>query len=61
MSYETSSGLELLAPYAHSSGLQAVRVIAVLHTSELTVTHALGFSVFISLILATEFNSLTVT
>jgi hypothetical protein len=35
--------------------------IADLHTLQFTVTHALGFSVFTSRILATDYNSYTVT
>jgi hypothetical protein len=44
--------LDLLTPYAHNSGLQAI--ISDLHTLHFTVAHALGFSVFISRILATD-------
>jgi hypothetical protein len=35
--------------------------IADLHTSEFTVTHTLGFSVFTSRILATDFNTVIIT
>jgi hypothetical protein len=37
--------------HVHNSGLQ---VIADLHTLQFTVTHALGFSIFFSCIMATE-------
>jgi hypothetical protein len=47
--------LDLLTPYSHSSGLQAIqRAIALLHTFLFTVAHALGFSVFTSRIPATD-------
>jgi hypothetical protein len=47
--------LNLLTLCTHNSELQAVTsVIADLHTLQFTVTHALGFSVFTSRILATD-------
>jgi hypothetical protein len=38
----------------HNSGLQAIIAYRYFHTLQFTVTHALGFSVFTSRILATD-------
>jgi hypothetical protein len=46
--------LDLLAPYSHNSGLQAIQLYRCFHALKFTVTHTLGFSVFTSRILATD-------
>jgi hypothetical protein len=40
--------------HSHNSGLQAIQHYPILHTFQFTVPHSLGFSVFISRILATD-------
>jgi hypothetical protein len=60
----TCEGVALYATYKTSFGARDYRqysAIADLHTLQFAVTHALGFSVFTSRILATDFVSLTAT
>jgi hypothetical protein len=46
-----------LTPYRLNSGLQAIRALQLFpHTLQLTLTHAIGFSVFTSRILATDLS-----
>jgi hypothetical protein len=54
--------LDLLISYTFNSGLQTTISLPLFpHNLQFTITHTLVFSVFTSLILATDFNSLTVT
>jgi hypothetical protein len=60
LTYKTGFGLDdwiYCTLYIHNSGLQVMQyTIAILHTFQFTVTHALGFSVFTSRILETVFS-----
>jgi hypothetical protein len=59
---KTDVGLDSLTPYTLNSGLQVIqRYITDLHTLQFTVTHALGFSVFNSRILATDFITVSLS
>jgi hypothetical protein len=51
--------LDLLTPYTHHSKLQCY--CWSIHTSQFTVTHALGFSVFTSRNLATDFITVSLS
>jgi hypothetical protein len=54
--------VRFIAPYTFTTrDCRQYSAIADLHYSQFTVTHALVFSVFTSRILATDFNSLTIT
>jgi hypothetical protein len=47
--------VDLLTPYTQRSELQAIIALPLFpHTLQFTVTHALGFSVFSSSVLATD-------
>jgi hypothetical protein len=46
--------LDLLTPYSHNLGLQAITALSLIYTLQFTVTYSLGFSVFTNHILATD-------
>jgi hypothetical protein len=46
--------------YIHNSALQAFTALSLIYTLQFTVTHALGFSVFTSRILATNFHTVVI-
>jgi hypothetical protein len=48
--------LDLLTPYPHDSELQAITAPSLIYTLYSSPLHTLGFSVFTSRILATDFN-----
>jgi hypothetical protein len=50
--------LDLLTTYRHQSELQAITPSSLIYTLQFTVTQTLGFSVFPSRILATDFNTI---
>jgi hypothetical protein len=53
--------LDLFTPYSRNSGLQAIQLYRCFHTLQFTVTHTLGFSVFTSRIMATDFNTVIIS
>jgi hypothetical protein len=52
--------LGLLATYTHQSELHVITALSLINILQFTVTHALGFSVFTSRILATDLNTLII-
>jgi hypothetical protein len=48
--------IEFITPYIQYSNYRQYSAIAILHTLQFTVTHALGFSVFTSRILVTDLS-----
>jgi hypothetical protein len=49
--------LGLLTTYTHHSELHVITALSLIYTLQFTVTHTLGFSVFTSSKLATDFNT----
>jgi hypothetical protein len=53
--------LDLLTPYIFNSKLEAITALSLIYTLQFTVRHALGFSVFTSRILATDFMTVSLS